>query len=102
MWMHPQQLANSLFEYHQCILYYLLILILLLIDKRTTKTKGYGFVSFTDPKDFLRALKEMNGKYIGNRPCRVRRSEWKDRAVEGEEAKVLSKELSKKQSKKKK
>lgn len=75
---------------------------IILIDKRTTKTKGYGFVSFTDPKDFLRALKEMNGKYIGNRPCRVRRSEWKDRAVEGDEAKVLSKELAKKQYPKKK
>lgn len=101
MW-NPKQFANSLFEYHQRILNYLLILILSLTDKRTTKTKGYGFVSFTDPKDFLRALKEMNGKYIGNRPCRVRRSEWKDRAVEGEEAKLLSKELAKKQGNKKK
>lgn len=30
-------------------------------DKRTNKTKGYGFVSFKDPQDFARAMKEMNG-----------------------------------------
>jgi hypothetical protein len=33
-------------------------------DKRTLKTKGYGFVSFTDPNDFVLALKEMNGKKL--------------------------------------
>ncbi|CAH1403835.1 unnamed protein product [Nezara viridula] len=31
-------------------------------DKRTNKTKGFGFVSFKDPQDFIRATKEMNGK----------------------------------------
>ncbi|RWS01609.1 RNA recognition motif protein 2-like protein [Dinothrombium tinctorium] len=31
-------------------------------DKRTNKTKGYGFVSFKDPQDFIRAMREMNGK----------------------------------------
>ena len=31
-------------------------------DKRTGKTKGYGFVSFTDVDDFMRAIREMNGK----------------------------------------
>ncbi|XP_075225913.1 uncharacterized protein LOC142327033 isoform X2 [Lycorma delicatula] len=30
-------------------------------DKRTNKTKGFGFVSFKDPQDFIRATKEMNG-----------------------------------------
>lgn len=34
-------------------------------DKRTNKTKGYGFVSFKDPADFTKAMKEMNGKYKG-------------------------------------
>lgn len=33
-------------------------------DKRTNKTKGYGFVSFKDPQDFIKAMREMNGKYI--------------------------------------
>ena len=31
-------------------------------DKRTQKTKGYGFVSFKDPNDYVRAIREMNGK----------------------------------------
>lgn len=31
-------------------------------DKKSSKSKGYGFVSFGDPKDFMKALKEMNGK----------------------------------------
>lgn len=35
-------------------------------DKRTNKSKGYGFISFKDPADFTKAMKEMNGKYIGN------------------------------------
>jgi RNA recognition motif-containing protein len=37
---------------------------------------GYGFVSFSDPVEGARAMKEMNGKYIGNRPCKISRSEW--------------------------
>ncbi|RWS24193.1 RNA recognition motif protein 2-like protein [Leptotrombidium deliense] len=33
-------------------------------DKRTNKTKGFGFVSFKDPQDFIRAMREMNGKIM--------------------------------------
>lgn len=33
-------------------------------DKRTNKTKGFGFVSFKDPQDFIKAMKEMNGKTV--------------------------------------
>ncbi|KAF9086666.1 hypothetical protein BGX27_003143 [Mortierella sp. AM989] len=51
-------------------------------DKRTQKTKGYGFISFSEPEDFARAWKEMNGKYVGNRPIKLRKSQWKDRNVE--------------------
>lgn len=32
-------------------------------DKRTGKTKGYGFVSFKDPNDYVRAMREMNGEW---------------------------------------
>ncbi|PIN06608.1 hypothetical protein CDL12_20828 [Handroanthus impetiginosus] len=48
-------------------------------DKRTGKTKGYGFVSFSNPTDLVAALKEMNGKYVGNRPIKLRKSTWTER-----------------------
>lgn len=51
-------------------------------DKRSNKTKGYGFVSFRDPNDFVRAMREMNGKYVGNRPIKLRKSSWKERNIE--------------------
>ncbi|KAJ8639241.1 hypothetical protein MRB53_015935 [Persea americana] len=48
-------------------------------DKRTGKTRGYGFVSFANPSDLAAALKEMNGKYVGNRPIKLRKSTWRER-----------------------
>ena len=41
-------------------------------DKKTNKTKGFGFVSFKEPGDFTKAMREMNGKYVGSRPIKVR------------------------------
>lgn len=64
-------------------------------DKRSGKTKGYGFVSFADPSDLAVALKEMSGKYVGNRPIKLCKSKWKERT----DADALEKQ--KKQSKKK-
>lgn len=43
-------------------------------DKRTTKSKGYGFVSFSNADDFFQAAKEMNGKYIQSHPVVVRKA----------------------------
>jgi len=67
-------------------------------DKHTHKTKGFGFVSFKDPHDFINAMKEVNGrqnfmcaidllyfvlgKYIGSRPVKLRKSTWKDRNID--------------------
>ena len=31
-------------------------------DKRTGKSKGYGFISFKDPDDYVKAMRQMNGK----------------------------------------
>lgn len=31
-------------------------------DKKTGKTRGYGFVSFMAPQDYIKALKEMQGR----------------------------------------
>lgn len=44
-------------------------------DARTAQSRGYGFVSFAEPNDFVRALREMQGKYIGSRPVKLRRAE---------------------------
>ena len=43
-------------------------------DKRTTKSRGFGFVSFSDPDDFFQAAKEMNGKYIQSHPVVVHKA----------------------------
>ncbi|KAK2198007.1 bifunctional RNA recognition motif domain/RBM42 [Babesia duncani] len=51
-------------------------------DWNSGKSKGYGFVSLLNPEDMLRALDEMNHKFVGNRPIRVMRSKWKDRDVD--------------------
>lgn len=37
------------------------------------------FVSLGDAQDYLRAFKDMNGKYVGNRPCIMHKSKWKER-----------------------
>eukprot|EP01138_Halocafeteria_seosinensis_P012255 gb/GECG01012523.1/.p1 GENE.gb/GECG01012523.1/~~gb/GECG01012523.1/.p1 ORF type:complete len:294 (+),score=57.32 gb/GECG01012523.1/:1-882(+) len=51
------------------------------MDKKTGKTKGYGFVSFLDAMDAVKAMREVNGKYIGNRPCKIKKSRWKEREL---------------------
>ena len=43
-------------------------------DKRTTKSKGFGFVSFSDGSEYFQAAREMNGKYIGSHPVLLRKS----------------------------
>lgn len=43
-------------------------------DKRTTKSKGFGFVSFGTSDDYFQAAKEMNNKYIGSHPVTIKRS----------------------------
>lgn len=51
-------------------------------DKHTHKSRGYGFVSFGDVFDCAKALREMNGKYIGNRPVKITKSKWQDRNMD--------------------
>uniref|UniRef100_A0A7S3GBP8 RRM domain-containing protein n=2 Tax=Palpitomonas bilix TaxID=652834 RepID=A0A7S3GBP8_9EUKA len=50
-------------------------------DKRLKKTRGFGFVSFADAKDFLRALREKNGAYCGNRPMQIKKSDSHKRNI---------------------
>ena len=43
-------------------------------DKRTTKSRGYGFVSFSDGDEYFQAARDMQGKYIGSHPVLLRKS----------------------------
>lgn len=43
-------------------------------DKRTTKSKGYGFVSFVNGDEYFQAARDMQGKYIGSHPVLLRKS----------------------------
>lgn len=61
-------------------------------DKKSNKSKGYGFVSFKDPDDFVKAMKEMNGKYVGNRPIKLRKSAWKERQLDVAKKRVKDKQ----------
>lgn len=60
-------------------------------DKYTHKSRGYGFVSFADPFDCAKALREMNGKYIGNRPVKLTKSKWQDRNIDVAKKKMKKK-----------
>lgn len=51
-------------------------------DKRTEKSKGYGFVSFSDGDDYFKAAREMQGKYIGSHPVLLRRAMTEIRPVQ--------------------
>ena len=48
-------------------------------DKVWKGSKGYGFVSFSDPLEGVKAMNEMNGKLCGNRPMQIKKSNWKDK-----------------------
>jgi hypothetical protein len=95
------------------------------VKARVVKGKGFGFASFLDPNDAVKAFREKNGmrfgarvvvrleidfacsmqclvslvylvshfalcdvgmwssgKYVGNRPCAMRKSTWKDREID--------------------
>ena len=48
------------------------------VDRRG-KPRGYGFVSFSDAEDYMKAFHEMNGKYLGSRAIHLEKSSWKER-----------------------
>ena len=64
-----------------------LIRVAVIRDKRTNKSKGYGFISFKDPDDYVKAVREMNGKYVGNRPITLKKSNVKERMATKESIK---------------
>jgi hypothetical protein len=48
-------------------------------DALTQKNKGYGFVAYRDAKDYVAAVRELNGKYVGNRPVKLRKATFEKR-----------------------
>lgn len=56
-------------------------------DKRTQKSKGYGFISFSDGDDYFKAAREMQGKYIGSHPILLRRAQTEVRPASSNAAK---------------
>jgi hypothetical protein len=52
----------------------------IVFDKnKNSISKGYGFVSFLDPLEAARAIREMNETFLGSRPIKVKKSDWKER-----------------------
>lgn len=43
----------------------------IVMDQLTGRSKGYGFVRFTDESEQMRAMTEMNGMYCSSRPMRI-------------------------------
>ncbi|KAK3433404.1 hypothetical protein EUGRSUZ_D01310 [Eucalyptus grandis] len=41
------------------------------MDRLTSRTKGYGFVKFGDESEQIRAMSEMNGVFLSTRPMRI-------------------------------
>ncbi|KAK3107056.1 hypothetical protein FSP39_006010, partial [Pinctada imbricata] len=52
-------------------------------DKRTNKTKGYGFVSFRDPNDFVQAMRDMNALTI---ECKIKHGRTPSKLEVGQDA----------------
>ena len=44
-------------------------------------------------------MREMNGKYVGNRPIKIKRSNWKDRSLMYSKSKVLTVKFKRKKNK---
>lgn len=59
-------------------------------DSKSSRSKGYGFLAFSDATDYTKAMREMNGKYVGSKPVKLTRSSWKDRNVEHKHGKGAS------------
>lgn len=51
------------------------------MNKKKNENKGYGFVAFADSGDYLKAFKEMNGKYVGQHPVQLKRAQTEIKPV---------------------
>jgi RNA recognition motif-containing protein len=87
--------VNVIISQNYDLLFYKLAYIYLQVIRNNTdnKARGYGFVSFIDPMDCAKAIREQNGKYLLTRPMKITKSNWKERDI---------KEVKKKETKKRK
>jgi RNA recognition motif-containing protein len=44
----------------------------IIIDPSSKISKGYGFVKFNDPKEYQRAVTEMNGKILNGKAIKTK------------------------------
>lgn len=51
--------------------------------------KGFGFVSLSSIQEGALALREMNGHYIGTRPCKVKKAATEERTLKDKRGKVV-------------
>ena len=51
------------------------------VRKKDGKAAGYGFVSFLNPLEGVRAMRAMQGKVLGTRPMKLKKSSWQDREL---------------------
>ena len=47
-----------------------------IVRDKDNKSKGFGFVSFLQPLDCAKAIREQDQAWLGSRPVRVKRSDW--------------------------
>jgi len=43
----------------------------IILDRETGRSRGFGFVTFSEKEDGMRALEEMNGQELDGRPLKV-------------------------------
>ena len=53
----------------------------LVIDRETGRSRGFGFVTYKEKEDALKAIEEMNGKELDGRTLRV--DEARERESQG-------------------
>ncbi|MCB9790447.1 RNA-binding protein [Candidatus Nomurabacteria bacterium] len=45
--------------------------VVIIMDRRTNRSKGFGFVTFVNAEDAARAVEELNGKELDGREINV-------------------------------
>ena len=75
--LSPEVTDTQLYEHFQKL--YASTAMAKIVKDKTGQTKGFGFVSFLQPLDCAKAIREQDQKWLGSRPIRVKRSDWKDR-----------------------